>query len=362
MLNDEGFLQCESASSVNDLQVGGMGTDTALQNVVDESNSSPNVSVTATASDNTSNTNTSSTTDTIRAKVKVSRKRMSNIPLRKQSMRKKLRNSGQEYVRSGGSLAESRSLGPDCSCRKQCMSALTRSHCQSLFSNFWAINDFNQQNAFLFGQIQSIKPARRYVDARDSRRQFTFLFYVKDDCGESVRVCKQAFLSIFGLQNCRGRINNIMTQMVSGSGTPKTDNRGKHDNRPNRTESSIMDDVRNHINSFPKYESHYSRKDNIGRKYLGSELSINTMYDLYVAKCTETDRPTASRDCYRRTFCCDFNLGFAAPKTDTCKHVALLKYKSKHVPTVMTEKNWTMSGHCTSSKHKKLLKCFAMTQ
>ena len=202
MLNDEGFLQCESASSVNDLQVGGMGTDTALQNVVDESNSSPNVSVTATASDNTSNTNTSSTTDTIRAKVKVSRKRMSNIPLRKQSMRKKLRNSGQEYVRSGGSLAESRSLGPDCSCRKQCMSALTRSHCQSLFSNFWAMNDFNQQNAFLFGQIQSIKPARRYVDARDSRRQFTFLFYVKDDCGESVRVCKQAFLSIFGLQNC----------------------------------------------------------------------------------------------------------------------------------------------------------------
>ena len=107
--------------------------------------------------------------------------------------------------------------------------------------------------------------------------------------------------------------------MVSGSGTPKTDNRGKHDNRPNRTESSIMDDVRNHINSFPKYESHYSRKDNIGRKYLGSELSINTMYDLYVAKCTETDTPTASRDCYRRTFCCDFNLGFAAPKTDTCK-------------------------------------------
>ena len=28
---------------------------------------------------------------------------------------------------------------------------------------------------------------------------------------------------------------------------------------------------------------------NIGRKYLGSELSINTMYDLYIAQCKENN-------------------------------------------------------------------------
>ena len=123
------------------------------------------------------------------------------------------------------------------------MASLTHDHCQKLFNSFWELSDFNQRNAFLFGQIQAARPARRYADAAESRRQFTFLFYVKDNCGESVRVCKQAFLSIFGLQNSRGRINNIMTQIVSGSGTPKSDNRGKHHNRPNRTESSILDDV-----------------------------------------------------------------------------------------------------------------------
>jgi len=102
------------------------------------------------------------------------------------------------------------------------------------------------------------KGSKFYVDSRDSRRQFTFLFYVTDSSGQSVRVCKQALLSIFGLQNSRGRINNIMTQIVSGSGTPRTDNRGKHSSRPNHTASSIVDDMKNHIDSFPKYDSHYN--------------------------------------------------------------------------------------------------------
>jgi len=137
----------------------------------------------------------------------------------------------------------------------------------------------------VFGQIQAARPGCRYTDAVEPRRQFTFLFYVTDNCGESVIVCKQALLSIFGLQNSRGRINNLTTQIVSGSRTSKSDNRGKHHNRRNYTESSILDDVINHTDSFPKYESHYSRKDNTGRKYLGSELSINTLYDLYVAQC-----------------------------------------------------------------------------
>jgi len=251
---------------------------------------------------------------------------------------------------------------PHCSCRKQCMASLTHDHCQKLFNSFWELSDFNQRNAFLFGQIQAARPARHYADAAESRRQFTFLFYVKDNCGESVRVCKQAFLSIFGLQNSRGRINNIMTQIVSGSGTPKSDNRGKHHNRPNRTESSILDDVINHIDSFPKYESPYSWKDNIGRKYPGAELSINTMYDLYVTQCKETNRPAASRDCYRRTFCSKFNLGFSSPKTDTCKTCCATEIQVKMCTDDNERKKLRMNGQSTSSKLEKLLTCSALTQ
>ena len=307
------------------------------------------------------NTNASAATNAVqgedsqsRKKVKASRKRMSNIPARKKIVRQKLRNSGQQYVRTDGSVAQARSLGPVCSCRKQCMTTLTHDHCQGLFNNFWALSDFNQQNAFLFG-IHAVKPGRRYVDSRDSRRQFTFLFYVTDSSGQSVRVCKQAFLSIFGLQNSRGRINNIMTQIVSGSGTPRTDNRGKHSSRPNRTASSIVDDMKNHIDSFPKYDSHYSRKDNIVRKYLGAELSIKKMYDLFVARCKESKRPAGSRDSYRRIFCEHFNLSFSAPKTDTCKICCAMEIRVKSCTDDDEKNNWKLSGQFTNSRQKRLL-------
>ena len=199
------------------------------------------------------------------------------------------------------------------------------------------------------------KGSKFHVDSRDSRRQFTFLFYVTDSSGQSVRVCKQAFLSIFGLQNSRGRISNIMTQIVSGSGMPRTDNRGKHSSRPNRTASSIVDDMKNHIDSFPKYDSHYSRKDNIVRKYLGAELSIKKMYDLFVARCKESKRPAGSRDSYRRIFCEHFNLSFSAPKTDTCKICCAMEIRVKSCTDDDEKNNWKLSGQFTNSRQKRLL-------
>lgn len=40
--------------------------------------------------------------------------------------------------------------------------------------------------------------------------------------------------------------------------------------------------VKNHIESFPAQESHYSRSDNHGRLFLSENLSIHRMYHLYL--------------------------------------------------------------------------------
>jgi len=250
---------------------------------------------------------------------KQSRKRGRHQNRHKRVKRKVLRNSGQEYERSDGHIQSGRQLGPACSCRRKCTNKLTEAHCERVFNDFWALGDFSQQNAFLFGQIKSLAPLRRRVQAEYSRRQLTYVLYVKDCNGVDVRVCKQAFLSIFGLNNCRGRVENIISDIAAGKSVPSVDGRGKHGNRPNRTEASVIDDVKNHIQSFPSYCSHYSRKHNINRKYIGADLSIGKMYDLYATQCVETGKKSASRDCYRRIFCNDFNLGFATPKTDTCR-------------------------------------------
>jgi len=83
------------------------------------------------------------------------------------------------------------------------------------------MGDFDKQNSFLYGQIQCFAPKRCMVAIPgESRRQYSFAFYVKDSNGVDIRVCKAAFLSVFGLQNSRGSVNNIMTQITRGDGTP----------------------------------------------------------------------------------------------------------------------------------------------
>jgi len=262
------------------------------------------------------------------------RKRKHKTCDHKKVVRKKLRNSGQQYVSSDGTPHPSKAMS-SCSCRMQCSDKVSSEHCQNLFSSFWSLADFDKQNAFLFGQIRCFKPKRRRVDdPSDSRKQHSFAFYVKNENGCDIRICKQAFLGIFGLQHNRGRVNNIMTLIASGAGLPKTDGRGKHDHRPNKCPPSTVDCVKAHIASFPQYQSHYSRRDNINRTYLGPELSISKMYDLY---CENKDWPSVSSAFYRRIFCEHFNLGFSTPKTDTCKKCESLSVKMKTLSQNSTE-------------------------
>jgi hypothetical protein len=48
----------------------------------------------------------------------------------------------------------------------------------------------------------------------------------------------------------------------------------------NKTPTQDRDIVRQHIESFPTMESHYTRKDS-NKQYLSCDLSIRKMVDLY---------------------------------------------------------------------------------
>ena len=56
-------------------------------------------------------------------------------------------------------------------------------------------------------------------------------------------------------------------QPASGSSTPPTDKRGKRNNH-HCIDSDLVKQVRNHIESFPAQESHYSHSDNHGKLFL----------------------------------------------------------------------------------------------
>lgn len=67
---------------------------------------------------------------------------------------------------------------------------------------------------------------------------------------------------------------------------PKTDECGKHHNRPNKVPLDLAQSVHDLINEYAKYVSHYSRKENPNRVYLNYDTTISVLYkDFYLDWC-----------------------------------------------------------------------------
>ncbi|XP_055859195.1 uncharacterized protein LOC129921411 [Episyrphus balteatus] len=89
----------------------------------------------------------------------------------------------------------------------------------------------------------------------------------------------------------------------------------------NTTNPQIENEIREHIKSFPAYESHYTRRDS-SCKYFHSDLTLSKMYRLYCEK----HQSVASISTYSKIFK-TMNIKFKKPKLDTCHRCEILKTK-----------------------------------
>lgn len=106
-----------------------------------------------------------------------------------------------------------------------------------------------------------------------------------------------------------------------GEIVPPDDKRGKHANRPHRTSNEAVQEIIDHINSFPAETSHYSRNRNINKKYLAPTLTISKMHKLYIERCDSKKLPKhyfVNYGVYSNIFSTEFNLSFGQPRSDTC--------------------------------------------
>lgn len=97
----------------------------------------------------------------------------------------------------------------------------------------------------------------------------------------------------------------------SVTGITQKDQRGLGPS-PNKISESVIMDVHRHINSFPAYESHYTRRTN-QKKYLPAHLNLSKMYELYRLTTSEPVGRTTYEKQFKTT-----NLHFKVPKADTC--------------------------------------------
>ena len=108
-------------------------------------------------------------------------------------------------------------------------------------------------------------------------------------------------------------------------GSSHNDQRG-HQPPPNKTTEESLALVWEHISSFPKYKSRYSRSDNPKRRYLSPDLSINRMYELHKEHCSRQGvNPVSKWVVFNKEFNLSFGRYVDHPElllahTHTCMH------------------------------------------
>ncbi|CAG4989653.1 unnamed protein product [Colias eurytheme] len=199
---------------------------------------------------------------------------------------KTMRNTGKPYTSRSKSRKNipARSLKPPCGekCKLECSKKITDAMRTKIFDCYWQLGDLSLQRNFIHKHIKPIIPAFRFSATLD--------------------------------------INDRVIRTViakSEDGFLKEDMRGKHSNHKKVAES-IRQGIRGHIESIPRMESHYIRKDS-SREYIDGGKSLSDLYRDYKSLCESNEEPYANETLYSRIFNGEFNISFFKPKKDRCE-------------------------------------------
>lgn len=258
------------------------------------------------------------------------KKRKLNLSKWERNVTKEKKAKGIGHISLRKKVVPPRVTGPDCLCRKKCFVSVSDEDKISLISIFNSIGDKSKQDTFLGGLIH-LNPVVRHRSRNGSRPNKTCSVQYEIRLGTRViSVCKKAFCSLFGMG--KTAVDRIVNKLQNHIPSP-TDNRGKHQNRPNKLSEDINFKISTHINSFPKRQSHYSRSDNSNTRYLSPNLSVAKLYRMFLEKYepnfwtiynTEvsegreiTVKPTVKYQYFAKYFASNFNISFAYPRSDT---------------------------------------------
>lgn len=167
---------------------------------------------------------------------------------------------------------------------------------QALFESYYKLG-MNEQGSYLMGLMQILPVQRRrhgnYDEEAQSRRQCTVSFTVPNGQGNLSRVCKKTFMEIFDIRP--QKITTLVKRKKAGCVTFK-DKRGGLKHFKYTLQDRQM--VRDHINTFPREESHYNRTKS-EKEYLSSDLNMKRLFEAYKIKHPGT---TVTYKFYRSVF------------------------------------------------------------
>lgn len=246
---------------------------------------------------------------------------------------KSLRNSGQSYKTSKDKVVKAREMRPvpDCkvkSCKRNELDEETRSE---IFREYWNLQSFDLRVIYIANHVFKMPiKTKRITDRGNTRERTCTLLYQFEVHSVKKSVCKKCFLAT--LDENDGFVKRALAnKSESLSGVTRPDRRGRHPSSRKFPEE-ILQCVQNHINKFPKYQSHYGRSHS-SLLYLGADLTITKMHQLYL----DDGNPKVSLSYYSKEFN-KTNLKFKPPQVDTCVKCDLLNQSIKHASGEAKEK------------------------
>ena len=146
---------------------------------------------------------------------------------------------------------------------------------------YWSLGSRDKRASFLCSLVETSEPKVMRKRAEDPEkekcRQYTHQFHLKTN-GKKCRVCRGCFMKTLG------EINMFITVAIafglrSTSGITKCNKRGR-DPPPTKLSHEAIKAIKDNIQPFPAYESHYTRTKS-EKKYLPSFLNLSKMYSFY---------------------------------------------------------------------------------
>lgn len=214
------------------------------------------------------------------------------------------------------------SVKPGCReniCKKKCSDRFSEEFREKINNIFWKKSWTEQKYFFLYNT--SIKnpdrPKKRENCENEGKRYTrskTVTYFLTDENGEKVPVCKTFFLTTLGYNqnNCKA-VRNVINMNYRAELIPVSvsDGRGHNPNPKKIQPTRIID----HITSFNPAISHYRREHAPNKKYLPSDLNIRMMYKHYC----ETDPQTQVSYGFYRKLVKTLNISFTKLGQEECE-------------------------------------------
>lgn len=250
----------------------------------------------------------------------LTRKRKRNPNEWKGEKRKQLRQSGQSYVTVRGELQPEKSLQKckvdHLKCRFKCSQKISDERRTCIHQQHWSLCDQEKRHFYIATTTRKDKVRSRRAENPNRKKQ-SYSYYFTID-GTDTRICKEFYLKTLDIDEKR-IINSHCSK--NESGIPMPYRRGK---KQHNKFVKAKDFIRKHIESIPKVESHYCRRDT-KKEYFSGDLNLQILYEEYTKKCLEGDQQPAKEHMYRTIFNHEYNIEFHQPKKDRCDTCEIFK-------------------------------------